>query len=243
VAWQAFGWAVLASSALAAGAVLALSVRVDRRTLGLVMAFGAGVLISAVSYELVQEAFAVAGGVEVGAGLVIGALAFFGGDTLIAKFGGRHRKRSHGGQARGSSLAIVLGTVLDGVPESVVIGLSLLEGGSVSLTVVVAVTLSNLAESLAATTGLAQAGWPRLGVLGMWALVILTCGLAALFGVALLAGAGASLVAFTLAFAGGAILAMLADTMMPEAFENGGRLVGLFTAVGFGVAFALSVLD
>jgi zinc transporter, ZIP family len=241
VAGQAFGWAVLAASALLIGGVLALVVRVGRRALGLAMAFGAGVLISAVAFELVHEAFAVGGGGEVAVGLAAGALVFYLGDTAIHRLGGAHRKRSHGGQAGGSALAIVLGTVLDGVPESIVLGLTVLNAGTVSVAVLAAVFLSNLAESLAATTGLTAAGWPRPAVLGMWTLVVLTCGLSALLGVAALAGAASGVVAFMLAFAGGAILTMLADTMMPEAFEFGGRLVGLFTTLGFGLAFALSM--
>lgn len=242
MAWQAFGWAVLAASTLAAGAAIAFAVRIGNRTLGLVMAFGAGVLISAVAYELVLEAFATGGGLEVAVGLAAGALLFFAGDTLIARLGGLHRKRSHGRQASGSSLAIVLGTVLDGVPESVVLGVTLLEAGMVSVAVVVAIALSNLAESMAASTGLTAAGWPRIGIVGLWLLVILVCGLSALTGVVLLTGAPPAVVAFILAFAGGAILAMLADTMMPEAFEHGGRLVGLMTTLGFGLAFALTVV-
>jgi zinc transporter, ZIP family len=242
VAGQAFGWAVLAAAALLIGALLALLVRVGRRPLGLAMAFGAGVLISAVAFELVQEAFATAGGrVEVAVGLAAGALVFYVGDTLLHRLGGADRKRSHGGQAGGSALAIVLGTVLDGVPESIVLGLSLLDTGTVGLAVLAAVFLSNLAESLAATTGLRTAGWRRPAILGMWTLVVVVCGLAALVGVAALAGAPAAVVAFMLAFAGGAILTMLADTMMPEAFDYGGRLVGLLTTLGFGLAFALSV--
>jgi zinc transporter, ZIP family len=242
MAGQAFGWAALAASALMIGGLLALLVRVGRRTLGLAMAFGAGVLISAVAFELVQEAFTTAGGrVEVAAGLGVGALVFYGGDTLLHRRGGADRKRSHGGQAGGSALAIVLGTVLDGVPESIVLGLSLLGTGTVSLAVLAAVFLSNLAESLAATTGLRTAGWRRPAILGMWALVVVVCGLAALVGVVALAGAPEAVVAFMLAFAGGAILTMLADTMMPEAFAYGGRLVGLLTTLGFGLAFALSV--
>jgi zinc transporter, ZIP family len=161
---------------------------------------------------------------------------------VINRLGGRDRKRSHGRQAGGSALAIVLGTVLDGVPESVVLGLSLLGAEGVSVAVLAAVFMSNLAESLAATTGLITAGWRSTPILGMWLLVVGVCGLSALVGVTVLEGAPAGVVAFMLAFAGGAILTMLADTMMPEAFEYGGRLVGLLTTAGFGLAFALSAL-
>jgi ZIP family zinc transporter len=241
---EAFAWGIFASSSLVVGALIALTFRIGVRTLGMVMAFGSGVLISAVAYELAQEAFDTAGGSGYAAGgLFAGSLAFFAGDLLIARMGGSDRKRSDGGQSGGTALAIVLGIVLDGVPESMVIGLSLLAGEGVSAAVIVAVFLSNLPESVAATTGLVASGWSRGRIFGLWALVAAVGGLAALAGYALLDGASPGTLAFVLAFAGGAILTMLADTMMPEAFEHGGRAVGLFTTVGFAVAFAVSALD
>jgi ZIP family zinc transporter len=240
---EAFAWGILASSSLLFGALIALTFRIGSRTLGMVMAFGSGVLISAVAYELALEAFETADGSGyAAAGLFAGSLAFFGGNVLIERMGGSDRKRSHGGQAGGTALAIVLGIVLDGVPESMVIGLGLLTGEGVSAAVIVAVFLSNLPESVAATTGLAAAGWPRKRIAGLWLLVTAIAGLASLAGYALLDGASPETLAFVIAFAGGAILTMLADTMMPEAFEHGGRAVGLFTTLGFALAFAISAL-
>jgi ZIP family zinc transporter len=240
---EAFAWGIFAGSSLLLGGLLALRFRISDRLLGLVMAFGAGVLISAVAYELVGEAFdtgAVSGGVALG--LFAGALTFFVGDALIDRMGGADRKRSGGQQATGSALAIVLGTVLDGIPETAVIGLSLEEGG-VSAAVISAVFLSNLPEAIAATSGLAQAGWARVRIIALWVVVALVSGLAALAGYGLLDTASDRTVAFVLSFAAGAILTMLADTMMPEAFEHGGKLVGLFTTLGFALAFAISSLE
>ena len=137
----------------------------------------------------------------------------------------------------------MLGIVLDGIPESVVIGLGLIGGGGVSAAVIAAVFLSNLPEALAATTGLAAGGWAARKILGLWVTVALVSGVASLLGFAVFDSAGADVVAFTLAFAGGAILTMLADTMMPEAFEHGGKAVGLVTTLGFGLAFALTKLE
>ena len=137
----------------------------------------------------------------------------------------------------------MLGIVLDGIPESAVIGLGLLEGAGVSVAVIAAVFLSNLPEAIAATTGLSAGGWRRGRILGLWVVVTFVCGLASLLGYAVFDSAGPEALAFVLAFAGGAILTMLADTMMPEAFEHGGKLVGLATTLGFGLAFALTVLD
>jgi ZIP family zinc transporter len=241
---EAFAWGALASTSLIVGGVIALRVRVSNLVLGLVMAFGAGVLISAVAYELVGEAFDTSDGSGgVALGLFAGCAAFSLGDLLIDRLGGDRRKHSGGGQAEGSPLAIVLGIVLDGIPESIVIGLGLLAGEGVSVAVLAAVFLSNLPEAVAATTGLAKAGWRQSSILWLWVLVTVVAGLSSLAGYALLQDASANAVAFVLAFAGGAVLTMLADTMMPEAFEHGGRLVGVFTTIGFALAFALSALE
>jgi ZIP family zinc transporter len=241
---EAFLWGTVASSSLVIGGVLTLRFSISSRVLGLIMAFGAGVLIGSVSFELVQVAFDTAAGEGgVALGLFAGAGVYFAGDALLARFGGGERKSSAGKQSGGSALAIVLGIVLDGVPESAVLGLTVLEEGTVSVAFLAAVFLSNLPEAIAATSGLAISGWAGSRVLGLWALVVAVCGLASLAGFALLDSASPSTIAFVLAFAGGAILTMLADTMMPEAFEHGGKLVGLFTTGGFAVAFALSALQ
>jgi ZIP family zinc transporter len=174
-------------------------------------------------------------------GLFAGSATFWAGDLLIDRWGGAHRKHSGGRQAEGSPLAIVLGTVLDGVPESIVLGLTIVVEGN-SAAFLVAVALSNIPEALAATTGLVRAGWTRAHVLVLWLGIALTLGLAALAGFALFDSSSDGVVAFVLAFAGGAILTMLADTMMPEAFEHGGRLVGVVTTFGFALAFAISSL-
>jgi ZIP family zinc transporter len=241
---EAFAWGIVASSSLLLGGLIALRFRISSRALGLVMAFGAGVLISAVAYELVEEAFDIADGAGIVAlGLFAGCAAFSLGDGLIDRLGGASRKRSRGDQASGSPLAIVLGIVLDGIPESIVLGLTVLTTGSVSVAFLVAVFLSNLPEAVAATSGLVAAGWRRSHVLGLWGTVMLASGLAALAGYALLENASPTTIAFINAFAGGAILTMLADTMMPEAFEHGGKLVGIFTTLGFAVAFAITALE
>jgi zinc transporter, ZIP family len=240
----AFGWGLFAGSSLILGGLLALLLPIRERLLGLIMAFGAGVLISAVAYELVAEAFETAAGSgSLALGLAAGALTFFVGDLLVDRMGGEGRKKMRGTAGAGSALAIVLGIVLDGIPESAVIGLGLLEDTGVSVAVIAAVFLSNLPEAIAATTGLAAGGWKRSRIMGLWVLVALVSGLASLLGYAVFDSAGPEALAFVLAFAGGAILTMLADTMMPEAFEHGGKLVGLLTTLGFGLAFALTMLE
>jgi len=239
-----FAWGFIAAATLIAGGAVALRWSIGERTLGLVMAFGSGVLISAVAFELVADAWDRAGGHgTVALGLLAGSAVFFVGDLLIDRMGGENRKHSGGEQADGSGLAITLGIVLDGIPESIVLGLTVVVEGAVSAAFLVAVALSNVPEAFAASTGLAQAGWSRARILLLWTLVSVVSGLAALFGYAFFDTASPDLIAFVLSFAGGAILTMLADTMMPEAFEHGGKLVGVVTTLGFAVAFAISSLD
>ncbi len=240
----AFFWGFIASSSLLVGALLALTVRPSRRVVGLVMAFGAGVLISAVAYELVGEAIETADtGRAVALGLFAGCGVFFFGDALIDRLGGEGRKSSGGEQSGGVGLAIMLGIVLDGIPESIVIGVGLLSGEGVGLAMLVAVFLSNLPEAVAATTGLTAAGWPRTRLWLLWLAVVSVSALSSLAGYALFDDASPDTIAFVLAFAGGAILTMLADTMMPEAFEQSGKLVGVVTTLGFALAFTISTLE
>jgi ZIP family zinc transporter len=240
----AFGWGLLAASSLVLGAVVALLFRISTRTIGLIMGFGAGVLISAVAFDLVEEAV----NTETGrwaapVGIFAGCGVFFAGDWLIDRLGGENRKDSGGDQASGSALAIVLGTVLDGIPESMVIGLTIFQGGAVGAAFLAAVFISNLPESISSTAGLATSGWKKARILWMWIGIALVSGLASLLGYGLFQGSSPDTVAFILAFAGGAILTMLADTMMPEAYEHGGKLVGVVTTVGFVIAFGIHQLD
>src|SRR5215203_748232 len=241
---EALAWGLIAASSLLLGGLLALRRPIGLRPLGLIMAFGAGVLISAVAYELVEEAFSIAGGSgAVALGLFAGAFTFYLGDLAIDRFGGEGRKSAAGAQDAGSALAIVLGTVLDGIPESIVLGLSLLGGGGVSVAMLAAVFLSNLPEALSSTVGLSNSGWGRREILGLWVVVTIVSGISALAGYALFDGASVATIAFVQAFAGGALLTMLADTMMPEAFRYGGKQVGLVTTLGFALAFFITTLE
>jgi ZIP family zinc transporter len=239
---QAAFWGFVGGFALLVGAVIGVWVPVPHRVLGAVMAFGAGVLLSAVAFDLVEEGFEVAGAAPVLGGLAAGALTFYLGDAVIDRTGGDNRKRSQGQQAAGSAGAIVLGAVLDGIPESAAIGVTLLGGGGVGVAVVVAVFLSNVPESLSASVGLRKAGHGVRWILGLWLLVAVVSAAAAAAGYGLLGGAPPATVAIVQAFAAGAILTMLADTMMPEAFEDAGRFVGLLTSAGFATAFVISHL-
>jgi len=236
-------WGAVGGLALIVGAVVGLRVSMRQRAIGLVMGFGAGVLVSALAFELTAEAYNRAGADAVAIGLTAGSLLFFCGDWVIDRRGGDKRKSSQGEQTEGAPLAIVLGALLDGIPESAAIGVSLLEGTGVSLAFVAAVFLSNVPESLAASAGLQKAGWSVTRVLLLWTGVLAVSALAAAVGYAALGGASPDRIAFVLAFAAGAILTMLADTMIPEAFRESGSLVGLVTSAGFTLAFLLSTFE
>ena len=240
---EAFFSGALAASSLLLGALVAFWRPIKERTLGLVMAFGAGVLISAVTYDLVGEAFELSEGVRIPLGLFVGALVFYGGNLLIDRAGGEERKSIKGASSEGNPTAIVLGAVLDGIPESLVLGLSLLDGEGLSVTLLAAIFLSNFPESMAATVGLMNQGRSKGRIFAMWTVVVLVCALSSAVGFALLDGASNMSIAFVEAFAAGAILTMLADTMMPEAFEHGGAAAGLSTTFGFTLAFLIASFE
>jgi ZIP family zinc transporter len=240
---EAFLWGLLAASSLVFGAAVA-AVRPPRRgALGLVLGFGAGVLLCAVSFELVEEAVETSGGSGgTTLGFFTGALVFLAGDWAIGRLGAGGRAAAPGAGPSISGLAILLGTVLDGIPESAVLGLTLVESGTVSAAMLIAVFVSNVPEAIAATVSLRGGGWPLGRLFALWSLTAVGSGAAAALGYGLLAGASGWLLSFVLAFAGGAILAMLSTTMMPEAYEHAGRLVGLATTSGFALAYGINWL-
>jgi ZIP family zinc transporter len=232
-------WGFLTAGSLLVGAAVALLARPGNRLVGLTIAFGSGALIAAVAYELVLEAFETSLSFA-GAGFAAGAVAFYAGDWLIDRRGGHGRKTMAGAPLAQAAAAIVLGTVLDGIPESFVLGAALKTDGVVPVAVVVGVFVSNVPESLSATVGLFAQGWTRGRLLAMWTVVMLVSAAAAVLGWLLLDVMTVSQGAFALAFAGGALLVMLADTLMPEGFALGGREAGLVTALGFALGFGLS---
>lgn len=234
----AIWWGGLAAAALLIGYVLAYR-GLSQQTIGIVMGLGAGALISSIAYELVPES--ALGGAGMAVAFALGAVAFYGGDWLIDRRGGNTRKDINNRQPGGSGPAIFLGTLLDCVPESLILGMGFALGGTVNAAFLIAVFISNLPEGVAGTINLANAGYTQRKIFAMWSLLVL--------GSAACAGAGYAIVrwlpdidgSYIQAFAAGAMLTMLAEAMMPEAFEHGGRVVSLFTVLGFLVAGVLSV--
>ncbi|MGF9763877.1 ZIP family zinc transporter [Microvirga sp. 0TCS3.31] len=245
---QAGLWGLLSGSALVVGALIGYFLKLPQRVIAGVMAFGAGVLISALSFDLMDEAYRQGGIASTSMGFLAGAVVYTAANVVLSRRGAKHRKRSgYAEDARqahrdeeGSGLAIALGALLDGIPESIVIGVSLLEGVGVSLVTVAAVFLSNLPEGLSSAAGMRRAGRPKAYIFGIWGGIALASGVAAPIGYGAFAGADPATIAFVTAVAAGAILAMLADTMVPEAFETAHEYAGLITVAGFLAAFTLS---
>ncbi|GJF23036.1 MULTISPECIES: ZIP family metal transporter [Streptomyces] len=246
---QAGLWGLLAGSALLLGAAVGFGVRVPQKVIATVMAFGAGVLLSAVSFELVGEAYDEAGLAPAAIGTILGAVAYTAGNIWLARRGARHRKRSghHAAHAQpseaqqgGSGLALALGALLDGVPESAVIGVSLLDGGAVSLVTVAAVFISNVPEGLSSSAGMRKSGRSKGYVFGVWGAIAAASTVSAVLGYTVVGAFSPAVIAAVTAVAAGAILAMVADTMIPEAFEDAHLAIGLVTVSGFLVSFALS---
>ncbi len=225
---EAVGWGAFAASSLVLGALLALARRWPDRSVGLVLAFGAGALISAVSFELFEEGIEEAGGLPVAFGLAAGALTYFLLDRPM------ERRPDSGG----SSLA--LGAFLDGIPEQLVLGLGIALGGGVSAGLLGAIFVSNLPEAVGSASAMREAGRPRGQTMRLWGGVAAACVLACLAGFALADNVDGTAVGLVNGFAAGALIVMLVNAMIPEAHDLGGRRTGLVTTLGFAVAASLS---
>lgn len=243
-------WGLLSGSALVLGAAVAWFLHVPQRIIAAIMAFGSGVLISALSFELMDEAYKTGGFDSTSIGFLAGAAVYTAANIYISKRGAKNRKRSgtgpssHARQPSDSAggAAIAVGALLDGIPESVVIGVTMIHGGAVSWVAVIAIFLSNVPEGLSSAAGMKQAGRSARYVFGVWTAIALVSGFASFIGYAVFASFSHDVIAATEAVAAGAILAMIADTMIPEAFEVAHNYAGLITVAGFLAAFILSKL-
>ena len=238
-------WSAMATGTLLIGMWLAYRNLVGLRWTGLIMAFGAGAIISAAAYQLVLGAALQEQGSYylVGLGIAAGALTFYFADRWVDHMGGQERMDFDGAQSGGSGTGILLGSLLDGVPESLVLGLSLVHNPQVSLAFIFAVAISNIPQGLGGTAGMLASGWQKSKITRLWLAV---CGLSILaaglgYGLGqLIPGANGAVVD---AFAAGALLVMLTDSMIPESFEHGGKETGLSLVIGFSVAVAVSLLQ
>jgi len=238
----ALAWGALAASSLVLGALLAFAHDWSSRQVGLVLAFGAGALISAVSFELAEEGLAIGGTGITGIGLGVGALTYYGLDGVIAKrhSAGRGRRGRPGGSDGGTALA--LGAFLDGIPEQLVLGVSLAASGEIGVALLVAIFVSNLPEALGSAEQMHEGGTPRSAILRLWLLVAAICVVASAVGYLAAESVSDDARAALDGFAAGALLVMLIDSMIPDARAQAGRAAGLVTVLGFALAAALSNL-
>lgn len=245
---QAGLWGLLAGSALLIGAGVGCFANLSSRLVAGIMAFGSGVLISALSFELVEEAYKQGGFDSTAIGFFAGAVIYSGANYLLSLKGAKHRKRSNNKQPSekeksGSGMAMALGALVDGIPESIVIGVGLIGGGTVNTVTVIAIFLSNLPEGLSSAVGMKKAGRSLTYIFCLWGGIAIASSIAALLGYTIFSGFSSEVMAATTAVAAGAVLAMLADTMIPEAFEEVHNFSGLIMVVGFLVAYFLSKVE
>ena len=242
---EAAFWGFVGASALIVGAEVAFAFDLSRRVVGFVMAFGVGALISSVSFELVVPALEETEGWKVAGSMVAGALVFIAGDRIIATRGGDDRKNPDKETDSGGSdgLGIVLGTVLDGIPESLVLGMSLVGGGGVSIGLLAGIWVSNFPEALGSTVNLLKSGWQRSRIRIMWWGIAGVSALSAAVGYWVVSGSDSRTGALVSAFAAGALLTMIADEMAPEAYERSQIYAGLATVAGFAFALWLVTLE
>jgi zinc transporter, ZIP family len=236
-------WGFVAGSALLLGAFLGYFFRIPQRVVASIMAFGAGVLMSAISFELLDEAYSFAGLEYVVSGFLLGAIIFTAINIYLARRGGKHRKRSVKPEENGvesNAMAIAAGSVIDGIPESIAIGLTMLAGGIVSLATLVAIFLSNIPEGLSSSVGMKNEGWMPKKIFGLWLGIAIITSISSFVGYTIFGQLPVQITAMTLAVAAGGILAMLVDTMIPEAFSQTHNLAGMVTVVGFAISFLLS---
>ena len=241
-------WGLVAGSALLLGAAVAYIIELPHRLIAGIMGFGGGVLISVLSFDLMEEAYGRGGLAATTVGFFGGALLFCVANWYLSGRRAKDRNRCGGciqqateTELPGSGLAIAIGALLDGIPESIVIGLSV-SSGAVSAVAVVGFFVANVPQGLSSAAGMKQAGRSAGYIFGVWGGIAIVSGVAALLGNVVFSGLAPEIVAAISAVAAGAILAMLAETMIPEAFERAHNFIGLVTVAGFLAAFALTKL-
>ena len=242
-------WGFVASIPLIAGAVLASFINLKKPIIASIMAFGAGVLVAALTFSLIEEAYNLVNDiVPVVLGFALGGLSYSVVNHILNnKSGTKNRKRSHGENAGGgndaSGIALMIGSLMDNIPENMALGISIVAGGTVNVVLIAAIFISNFPEGLASSQGMKTNGKSTKQILLLWAVVVAIGTVASAIGFSVLANVNKDIVAIALSYASGAILVMLAESMIPEAFEEGGMNIGLATGAGFMVAFILGTIS
>ncbi|MGH9983902.1 MAG: ZIP family metal transporter [Nitrososphaeraceae archaeon] len=242
-------WGLIVSIPLVLGCIVAITVKLSRKTIAIIMAFGSGVLVASLAFSLIEEAFGLSQSIPpVILGFILGGLAYTIANYYLSRRSSqgniRHRKRSHGTDAGGgknvSGIALLIGSIMDNIPESMALGISLAVGGSVDLVLLAAIFISNFPEGLSSSEGMLSNGRSKSSILTLWTVAAFIGTVSSAIGFTLSSYTEPSVLAIALSFAAGAILVMLTESMIPEAFEEGGASrIGIATMVGFAVAFML----
>ncbi|MGH9027850.1 MAG: ZIP family metal transporter [Acidimicrobiia bacterium] len=240
---EALGWGALAAASLLIGALVGLARRWPDRALGLVLAFGAGALISAISFDLALEGLRIGSARAVALGLAGGALTFFALDAVVMKRFGRSLKHRDPSQVGNAGPSLALGALLDGIPEQFVLGTGLAASGGVRIGLLVAIFVSNLPEAIASATEMHEQGFDRGRITRLWVVLTIVCTLSTVVGFAVADAGRGELTAAADGFAAGTLLVMLIDAMVPEAIRKAGRIAGLMTTLGFAVAAGLATVS
>ncbi|MGH3653595.1 ZIP family metal transporter [Glutamicibacter sp.] len=240
---QALLWGTVAGSALLLGSGAAWWLKIPKIWVSAIMAFGAGVLISALTFELVLEAYETGGLAATLGGVIVGAALYFGANRLLGwRTGKRQARRAGTGEQESSGTALAVGALIDGIPESVALGLSVVASASINPAMLIAIFVSNVPEGLASTAQMKASGRKGLSIALLWGSIAISCGIAAFLGALLLESMPGEVLAFATAVAAGGILTMIADTMVPEAYEVEHDYTGLLVTSGFLAAFSLHVI-
>ncbi|MGP4081632.1 ZIP family metal transporter [Pseudalkalibacillus sp. R45] len=241
--WLALFVGAIAGSSVFLGALTGLRVKFREKYIAMIMAFGAGILLGAAAFELLTESVERGGIIATTIGFLCGSIAFTSFNLYLYKKGGHKRKSSDRNPQDHSGLAIFFGTLLDAIPESIIIGVNILQEGKIGWLFFIAVFISNFPEGLSSTVGLKKNGYSHTKILSMWATVFVLTGLSALAGYLFLKNAMPETISIINAFAAGGIIAMVVDTMVPEAFKKGGPLVGFITSLGLLISLVLIQLQ
>ncbi len=245
--FHALLWGFIASIPLLLGSLVALFVSLPKSIIATIMAFGSGVLIAALAFSLIEEAFNLSQSIPpVILGFALGGLSYTTANYILNKKSKgqiKRRKRSHGNMAGGgkeaSGLSLLVGSIMDNIPENMALGISIVTGGAVNIVLIAAIFISNFPEGLASTEGMKKNGKSRKYIIGIWSIATIIGTISTAIGFSILSKTNSSIISIAISFAAGAILVMLAESMIPEAYEEGGMKIGMATMIGFVVAFIL----
>ncbi len=243
---EAFLWGLVVGSGLLVGAAISYYFNLSHRLLAAVMGFGAGVLISVLAFELINEAYIHGGLTSSVTGFLTGAILFSSANWILSNRGAKHRKRcsecivqfdEH--KAEGNDLAIAIGSIIDDIPEAIIVGIALAGGVAIGKAVLIGFFLANIPEGLASVSGMKRSGRSAQYIFGVWGGITVLTGLAGMLGYSVFGNFPEPIITFITALAAGGILSMVAETMIPEAFEEAQSFIGLITAAGFLAFFLL----